>query len=213
VSDDARLAADSDSVESLLARMASATPAAGGGAAAALAGAAAAALVAMVAGVAARHAPADARLAGVADEARGLSRQLAALIGRDEEAYAQVLEARRRTDETRAGAVGRALRRAVAAPLEVASASATILARAAALVDAARPSTLADLGAAVALAGAALDAAALTARVNLAGFEDEAFVHDTTQALERLLAQGTTVRQALADVFVGRVSGRATPPR
>jgi formiminotetrahydrofolate cyclodeaminase len=163
--------------------------------------------------VAARHASGDARLAGVADEARGLSRRLAALIARDEDAYAQVLEARRQTDETRAGAVRRALRHAVAVPLEVASASATVLAHAAALVDAARSSTVADLGAAVALAGAALDAAALTARVNLADLEDGDFVHDTTQALERLLAQGTTVRQGLADVLVGRASGRATPPR
>jgi formiminotetrahydrofolate cyclodeaminase len=213
VTDAARIV-EAESVESLLVRMASATPAAGGGAAAALTGAAAAALVGMVAGVAARHAQTDAALAGVADDARALSRRLVALIGMDEAAYGDVIEARRRDDPDRAAAERRALRRATEIPLEVAGASATVLVQAATLVDVARPSTVVDLGAAAALAGAALEAAALTARVNLAELDDPEFVHDAGQALERLLAQGMTVRQRLVDVIAGRTAGRTTtPPR
>lgn len=205
-------AADAETLESLLGRMASATSAAGGGAAAALAGAAAAALVAMVAGIAARHAPGDARLPAVAEEARTLSRRLGALIALDEDAYAQVLEARRSSADG-ALAVRRALRRATEVPLEVAGASVAVLTHAAAIVDAARRAIIGDLGVAAALAGAALEAAVLTARINLAEVDDSDFVHDTGQALERLLTQGMTVRRRLAEVIAARAPGGATPPR
>jgi len=106
------MSTESETVEGLLARLASASPAAGGGAAAALTASMAAALVAMVGGIAARHTVEDAGPRAIVGEADALRHQLTALIGLDVDAYRRVLEARRRTDGTRAVGVRDALVRA-----------------------------------------------------------------------------------------------------
>jgi formiminotetrahydrofolate cyclodeaminase len=187
----------SETVEGLLARIASPRPAAGGGAAAALTAATAAALVAMVAGIAARHAGADGGAREIAAEAGELSGRLLGFIDRDVEAFRRVLEAARRTDDARAAAVRDALIGATEVPLELAAASARILEQCVALLPNARPSTLADLGVAGALAAGALEGAALTARVNLEGLEAPGFVAETCRRLDDLLRRGTALRARL----------------
>jgi formiminotetrahydrofolate cyclodeaminase len=121
-------------------------------------------------------------------------------------------EAIRRTAPSRSharGALGsarvqRALRAATEVPLEVARKSADVLALGAALVPRARLSTLADLGTAAALACAALEAGALTARANLEDLEDRAFVTRSARELERLSAAGARVRGRLARALAAR---------
>jgi formiminotetrahydrofolate cyclodeaminase len=196
----------SQTVDGLLSRIASPRPEGGGGAAAALTAATAAALVAMVGGVAARHAPADAGLGEIVAEAQTLRRRLTALIERDVDAFRRVLEAARRKDDTRAMALRDALVGATEVPLELAAASARVLERCVALAPAARPSTLADLGVAGALAAAALEGAALTARVNLEGLDAPAFVADTRRRLDQLLGEGTALRGRLAGAVADRMS-------
>ena len=206
-----------ETVESLLGRIASASlSGGGGGAAAALTGATAAALVAMVAGVAARRAPEDARLREIVDEMQVLRVRMLALIGRDVEAFGRVVEARRRTDEARAAAIRDALIGATEVPLELAAASARVLEQCTAVLPRARPSTLADVGVAATLAAAALEGAALTvranlealggaasagavltARANLEGLEASAFVAEGRSRLNRLLRAGAALRSRL----------------
>jgi formiminotetrahydrofolate cyclodeaminase len=187
----------SETVDGLLARIAIASPAAGGGAAAALTGATAAALVAMVAGVAARRAPDDPELRAIVGEADALRGRLLGLIARDVEAFGRVVDARRRPDDTRGAAVRDALVGATEVPLELAAASARVLEQCAAVLPAARPSTVADVGVAATLAAAALEGAALTARANLEGLEAPAFVAETRQRLDRLLHNGAALRSRL----------------
>ena len=186
-----------DTVESLLRRIASPDPSGGGGAAAALTGATAAALVAMVAGVAARRAPEDARLREIVDEMQVLRARMLALIDEDVAAFGLVVDARRRTDATRADAVREALLGATQVPLELASASARVLERCAAVLPAARPSTVADLGVAATLAAAALEGAALTARANLETLDVPAFVAESQRRLDELLCEGAALRARL----------------
>ena len=186
-----------ETVRGLLEGIASPGPSGGGGAAAALAGATAAALVAMVAGVAALRAPDDVGLREIVAEADTLRERLLGLIERDVEAFGRVVEARRRTGDARASAVREALVGATEVPLELAAASARILERCLVLLPAARPSTLADLGVAGALAGAALEGAALTARANLEGLEAPGFVADSRRRLDRLLRDGAALRARL----------------
>jgi formiminotetrahydrofolate cyclodeaminase len=190
-------------LESLLARMGSATPAAGGGAAAALVGAAAAALVAKVAAVAARHAPGEAGLIRLAAEARRLGRDLTRLIDRDEQAYARVVAAGRRRDGGRVAARRQALARATEVPLHIAGASVRALEQAAAVAGAARPTTRADLGAAAALAAAALEAAALVVQINIAELDGHRTARAAGRELRALLKRGTILRRRLA-AAVGR---------
>lgn len=202
-----------ETVDSLLSRIASPRPEAGGGAAAALTAATAAALVAMVGGVAARHAPADAGLGVIVAEADALRQRLAALIERDVGAFRRVLEAARRTDETRATALRDALVGATEVPLELAAASANILEHCVALLPAARPSTRADLGVAGALAAAALEGAALTARANLEGLDAPAFVADARCRLDQLVRDGAALRARLTQALPDRSRGADPAPR
>ena len=183
-----------ETVEGLLARIASAGPSGGGGAAAALTGATAAALVAMVAGVAAHRAPDDAGLRGMVDEADLLRARMLALIDGDVEAFGRVVQARRRTDDGRAAALREALIGATEVPLELAAASARVLEQCASLLPRARPSTLADVGVAATLAAAALEGAALTARANLEALDAPAFVAESRHRLNRLLREGAALR-------------------
>jgi len=196
-----------ETVDGLLDRIASASPAAGGGAAAALAGATAAALVAMVGGVAARHAPAAASVREIVAEADALRARLLALIARDVDAFGRVVDARRRGDEARAAAVRDALVGATEVPLELAAASARILEQCVAVLPAARPSTLADVGVAATLAAAALEGAAITARANLEGLDAPTFVADTRRRLDRLLEAGAGFRARLPRAFLDSSSG------
>jgi formiminotetrahydrofolate cyclodeaminase len=201
-------------VRGLLAGIASPGPAGGGGAAAALTGATAAALVEMVAGVASRRAPDDAGLREIAAEAGVLRERILGLIERDVEAFGLVMEARRRTDDSRPAAVRDALVGATQVPLELAEASARVLQRCADVLAAARPSTLADVGVAATLAAAALEGAALTAQANLevlgapAGaartahanldaLEEPAFVAESRRRLQAWLHAGAAMRARL----------------
>ena len=121
------------------------------------------------------HAPSD-DLAQVDQEAEALRARLTALVQEDADAYAVVIEARRAPAEQRPQAVRAALVRATEVPVEIASAAQRILALCDRLAMSARASTVSDLGVAVILAAAALEGAALTARVNLRDLDDPEFV-------------------------------------
>jgi len=187
---------------SFLDRLASGEPAPGGGAAAALAGATAAALVAMACRVTARRAPSEA-LAAAVDAADELRHRLMALMHEDVEAYAAVLESRRAPSERRASLVDAAMRRATTVPLDTARAAAEVLELSATILEALRTSVVGDLWVAVTLAGAALDASALTARVNLQELAEDDFARAARDTLERLAA-GAHARRALAQRLAAR---------
>ncbi len=207
------VAVDPTSVDALLARLASPGVLAGGGAAAALTGAAAAALVQMVAGVAARHASDAAAPAEIAAEADGLRRRLADLITLDVLAYNRVLEARRRRDAARPAALRAALVGAIEVPLELAAACVRILERCVDVLPFARPSTVADVGVACVLASAALEGAIVTARANLDGLDDSAFVADAGRRLDGLRRRGAELRARLGPTFSDTTPGADAAPR
>jgi formiminotetrahydrofolate cyclodeaminase len=71
----------------------------------------------------------------------------------------------------------------------------------------ARPSALSDLGVAAALGWAALEAGALTARTNLGGLADAAFVHASERLLASLLASGQEARGRAMDTIASRTRG------
>jgi formiminotetrahydrofolate cyclodeaminase len=151
----------------------------------------------MVAGVAAHRAPDDAELRQIVDEAEALNARMLALIDADVASFGRVVEARRRTDESRAEAVRDALIGATEVPLELAAASRRVLAQCAFVLPRARPSTLADIGVAATLAAAALEGAALTVRANLETLEAPAFVAETRRRLDGLLHEGAALRSRL----------------
>ncbi len=169
-------------------------PVPGGGAVSAVLGACAAALVAMAAGVTARHAPAPVPLAEILAAADRLRRRLLELAAEDAEAYAEVVAARRLPPDRRGAALRSALARATEVPLEVAAAGARLLGACAQLVGRVRPSARPDLGVAAAAAWAAVESATLTARANLEELDGGAEAGRTEAELARLAGEAAEAR-------------------
>ena len=185
-----------ETLEEFLARVASEAPTPAGGAVAALTVAASAALVAMVGRVTLAREPGAAEVARETVETADRLRLTATELGiEDSAAYTRLLEARRQGLAERSAAVATALRRATDVPLAITRAARNVLAAAARLTEVARVSTLSDLSVATALAWAALEAGAVTARSNLAVSEDEGYARDGLTELARLIDEGAALRR------------------
>jgi formiminotetrahydrofolate cyclodeaminase len=197
---------DSESLEAFLSVLASAAPVPGGGAAGALTGALAAALVAKVCRVTARREPPAAELVQSAQWADQLRERLARLVGEDAAAYRGLLEAQRQRATSSPDAVQAAWLGATETPLELARSGRAVLVLCHAVSAGARPSVLGDLGVAVSLAWAALEAGAATARDNLTRLADPQFVRASERELDTLLAEGRRLRQQASEVIVTRTA-------
>jgi formiminotetrahydrofolate cyclodeaminase len=198
-----------ESLAAFLERLAAGTPTPGSGAATALAGAAAAGLVAMACRVTTRRAPAAA-LDRAVREADALRHRLLALAADDARAYEAVIAARRAPEATRPGAVAAALREATRVPLDLARAGGEVLALAADCVEDVRAAVLGELAVALELASAAVAAAALTVRLNLAEVDDPAFAGQMEAALGAAEAAARDARERLA-ARLGERTGRPRP--
>jgi formiminotetrahydrofolate cyclodeaminase len=192
------------SIDGFLAALASGAPSPGGGSAAALAGALAAALIAMVCRVTSEREPAARDLAGLAVTADGLRDRLKGLAGADAEAYEALLAARRLPAHARPAAAQAALRRATEVPIDVVAASRDALALADRIAGVARASTLSDLQVAAALARAALDGAAVTARMNLRDSTDRDFAGVAERHVDTLVDEGWALAERVAAAVGGR---------
>ena len=198
---------EEDAVGRYLADLASAAPAPGGGSAAALAAALGAALVAMTCRVTDKHAggaPEGRPLGELAEEADGLRHRLTALANDDARAYSAVIAARRLPAPERGTAAQDALKRATEVPERLAAESRHVLALCERIAPSARASTLSDLGVAAILAHGALRAAALTARMNLAGIADGDFTGETTRRLDALVAEGMMLAERIETALASR---------
>jgi methenyltetrahydrofolate cyclohydrolase len=193
-----------ESVHDFLEQLASGSPVPAGGSAAALAAAASAGLVGMVCRVSAPHAADGAAVAEAAGQADELRRRLVTLLLDDALAFTALLEARRGASDRRGHAVREAARRATEVPLDIVESAQRVLGLCERVASDARPSTVADLGVAVALAGAAFDGATLTVRVNLKGLDDPAFVARASGTLDRLTGEVAALRHRVAQVIVAR---------
>jgi formiminotetrahydrofolate cyclodeaminase len=119
----------------------------------------------------------------------------------DAGAYRAVLAARRAND---AAAAEAALARATEVPIAVARSARDVLALAGELAPAARASALGDVGVALALAGAALDGAAITARANLAEMADAERARRAATQIDGLVADGQARRRRAAEAIARR---------
>lgn len=186
----------------LLDDLASGTPTPGGGTGAALAGALAASLVGMTARVTLlkpKHAQQAKLLDAIAEGADDARARLLRLGVDDARAYRAVVEAQRlpkRTDEETAERQKRlqhALKEATEIPLRVMEQVLEIIGLGKNAVESGLKSTASDGAAGVEIGRAALKAAALAVRANLAGIEDETYVKISRTRLDEMLYMGTRV--------------------
>ncbi len=204
-----------EALEDWLERLASSAPTPGGGAAAALAAATGAALVEMVVSLTVgksayvEHEP---HVQPIGEQARALRRQALDLAAADEVAFDQVMAAYalpRQTDvekAARSAAIQAATADAARPPLEIAEVAARVIELAAALPGRSNRNVLSDVGVAAALAGAALESAAINVEVNLGALKDEGVRDGLRKELAAHLVAGDLGREVVGNVRQG-VSG------
>lgn len=201
-----------EALGSWLERLGSSASAPGGGAAAALAAAAGAALVEMVVNLTVgksayvEHEP---HVQPIGEQARALRERALALAAADEAAFGQVMAAYGLPKQTgeekaaRSAAIQVATADAARPPLEIAEVAARVIELAAALPGRSNRNVLSDVGVAAALAGAALESAAINVEVNLAALHDEGVRDGLRKELAAHLIAGELGREVVGNVRQG----------
>jgi glutamate formiminotransferase/formiminotetrahydrofolate cyclodeaminase len=182
-------------LEGFLGDLAAASPTPGGGSAAALVGAVAGALVAMVARLTiGRKGFADAadRIEAVLAEAEEVRERLRSLVDEDAAAYRRVRSAytRPREDPARRAVIDAALVDATQPPVEVARHAGRLLVLAREIGSIGNQSARSDASVAELLARAALAAAVVNVRVNIAALSDATLGAPALNEAERLERDG-----------------------
>jgi methenyltetrahydrofolate cyclohydrolase len=202
---------DDETLEGFLAAVASAAPAPGGGAAAALQVALGAALVSMVCNLTVgkpRYAEHEQTMVAARAEAERLRVEALALADADARAFTAVTDAYKLpkgTDEEKAArgrAIQQALHGAADVPLRTAAAAAEVVGLCRRILPGGNVNVMSDVGVAAASARAALTAAAINVRVNLAAMTDAAARDAAAGALDKHLssvAGADEVVRAVAD--------------
>jgi len=195
-----------------LERLGSSAPTPGGGAAAALAAAAGAALVEMVVNLTVgknAYAEHETHVQPIGERARALRQRALDLAAADEAAFDQVMAAYglpRQTDAekaARSAAIQAATAQAARPPMEIAEVAARIIELAAALPGRSNRNVFSDVGVAAALAGAALESAAINVEVNLGALKDEGVRDGLRKELAAHLVAGELGREIVGNVRQG----------
>lgn len=193
-------------------RLGSAAPTPGGGAAAALAAATGAALVEMVVNLTvgkSAYAEHEEHVHPIGERARALRARALELASADEAAFDRVMAAYglpRQTDEekaARSAAIQAATADAARPPLAIAEVAAQVIELAAALPGRSNRNVLSDVGVAAALAGAALESAAINVEVNLGALKDEGVREGLRKELASYLIAGELGREVVGNVRQG----------
>ncbi|MCD6461861.1 MAG: cyclodeaminase/cyclohydrolase family protein [Thermoplasmata archaeon] len=171
-----------------LEELASDSPAPGGGSVAALSGALAAALASMVANLTIgkkKYEDSQDMMLAVRGRAAKLRRRLLEIVDEDTEAFNMVMAAYRtpKDNPDRGARIQEALKKAVEPPLEVVRISKEIIELARVVAEKGNQNSITDAGAAVLMADAALQVAAMNVKINLQSIKDQEFVDETERKL------------------------------
>lgn len=181
------------SVQSFLDQLASASPTPGGGSVAALSGALAAGLIVMVCDLTIgrpRYAEFDGDAQRIRAEAEHLRQQLTDLIDHDIAAYQAVASAYKlaKDDPSRAAAIAAAMLTATDIPLQIAEAAARLLPLALPVAVAGNKSAVGDVVAAAHLSVAAVQAALVNVTANLPSLSNHPQATEFVARQQRVLA-------------------------
>lgn len=180
-----------ETIGKFLGELASDRPTPGGGSVAALSGALAASLGEMVCAIAEKREHKD-ELVHLSQRMRGLREAFLDLAQTDAAAFDAVMNAYRvpKNDPARHDIIEGALVGAAAIPLRTAETCASLLHGLNELVSYATPQSVSDVGVGVHLADAALAAAVLNVRINLAYMHDRARIASYATRIDQLYAVG-----------------------
>jgi len=185
---------------------ASGAPTPGGGSVAALAGALGAALTSMVCNFTVgkeKYRDVEEEVAQILSESEDLRKKLLDLMVEDTQVYGEVSKAYgmpRSTPEekeARTGAIQKALRLAMQAPLEAAFCCHKILKINEPLMDKGNQNLISDVGVAVLLAESALRSAILNVEINLSYIKDDDFCNDIREKLQPIITESSELRSKI----------------
>ncbi len=186
-------------LQQFLDELASGNPVPGGGAVSALSGALAASLLMMVCRLTIGkkgYETVETEMRDALTRLEPLRAELIALMQEDSDAYARVMEAYKLPKTTdsekaaRAAAIQAALKRATAAPVQVAELTHQVASIAHAVVAKGNQNAASDARVGMLLAHAGLRGAAMNVRINLGAVKDEIFVNTRRARMDELSRQG-----------------------
>ncbi|MSP12630.1 MAG: glutamate formimidoyltransferase [Chloroflexi bacterium] len=190
--------------DSFVEAVASSTPTPGGGSVAALAGALSAALAEMVCGLTVSkpiYASVSEELGNIREKLRGLRQVLTHLIQEDSDAYENLLRSYRLPQNTEAekrvreSAIQSAMNRAVEIPLDVARLSIEVLEYLTVVAEKGNKNAASDAGTGSQMAQAAVLAASLNVRTNVATLKDSDMAQNVLAEIETLETRARDLAQ------------------
>lgn len=196
--------------------LASKEPVPGGGSGAALGGALGAALVSMVCNLTIGKKGYEASwkpLTDVLERSEALRARITELLEADTQAYAKVMEAYRMprgTDKEKAArkkAVQAALRHAAEVPLEVAESCGEVVDLALPAAQMGNRWAVSDAGVGALLAEAAMHAALLNVKINLASIDDAGYVQETRQQMQAIIEERTPTKDRVQRLVAEAIQG------
>ncbi|MCD6302083.1 MAG: cyclodeaminase/cyclohydrolase family protein [Anaerolineae bacterium] len=188
----------------------------GGGSGAALAGALGAALVSMVCNLTiGKKGYEDAwePLTGVRERSEALRARIVELLEADTRAYAKVMEAyrmQRGTDKAKAArkeAMQAALRHAAEVPLQIAESCGEVVDLALPAAEMGNRWAVSDAGVGALLAEAAMHAALLNVKINLASIDDAAYVQATRDRISAMTEERSRTKDRVQVVVAEAIKG------
>lgn len=188
--------------------LASESPAPGGGSVAALSGALGAGLVSMVCNLTIGKKGYEAYEAIMTDaraQADNLYTSLLERIDKDTDAFNKVMAAFKMEKETeeekalRKAAIQEAFKGACDSPFAIAEECLAVIHLTDSIVDKGNTNAMSDMGVAAAQALAGLEGAIMNVRINLPSIKDEAYVAEKKTAVEKMLEEGISLRQAIQE--------------
>ncbi len=188
----------------------------GGGSGAALAGALGAALVSMVCNLTiGKKGYEDAwePLTGVRERSEALRARIVELLEADTQAYAKVMEAyrmQRGTDKAKAArkeAMQAALRHAAEVPLQIAESCGEVVDLALPAAEMGNRWAVSDAGVGALLAEAAMHAALLNVKINLASIDDAAYVQATRDRISAMTEERSRTKDRVQVVVAEAIKG------
>ncbi len=196
-------------------RLASSAPSPGGGSAAAFSGALASALVSMVARLTvgrAKYADVEGRMHAIASQAEVLRSWFQEAVKRDEEAFENLMLARklpRNTEDeisVRNQAIADATEGAAAVPLQVVEKSVEVMRLALEVAETGNSNAITDAGSAASLAWTTLKAAGLNVKINATGAPDLTKAETWIKAVNQCESQAETLLASVKEALKNRAN-------
>ncbi len=178
----------------------------GGGSVSATAGALSSALSSMICGLTIgkrKYKEVEEGIKEVLEKSEGLRKELKELVIKDAESYQKVVDSRkltRHTDieiERRDRAIQEATKEATSVPLQVMEKAFESLRLAKEVAERGNVNTVSDAGVSALLALASIEGAGYNVKINLSSIEDQDFVRDTKNRMEKILAEATCLGEEI----------------